>query len=255
VGQVFADFTYDGILSLSLPVEDGGRPSFLKSMSQQGTLDALMFSLDLNLKMKDLSTETDTTGKLVIGANDKLYHHPDTKRISIVKSENLNLTGSWVASMDSLVVKFKELPLIKLPLPGKHFAVFNPAIASIILPRGYGNELLTAFEVITSGRINMIPCPQISELPDLLFTFGDGQTVKITSHEYVVTYEFNIDPRPPVQLCHVAIADSVDYPEYPDNVIVLGSPFLRGFHSIWDWGSQTIGCKYDIFNQVRGLMT
>jgi Eukaryotic aspartyl protease len=238
VGQSFFDFSYDGIMSLSLPTA-GKRPSLLKSLSKAGNLDALTFSLDLTTNMNTRHR----TGKLVIGARDESSLQAETKRISLTKSHHVNLTGSWTAKISSFGIKYENEDLITVPFPKTYLATFNPGIPWIILPRGYGTELHGYFGVIKSDWIRFISCDLIPELPDLLFTLGDGQTVRITSKEYVFRYDYE-DVTPPEHVCHVAIDDSSYHSEYPDNVVVLGSPFLRGFHSIWDWGSETISCKW-----------
>jgi hypothetical protein len=225
------DFTYDGIISLSPPWRKClGKPSLLAALIEIGSLDAPMFSLDLN-------TTENGAGKLIIGAEDKALEYPETIKLPIVNHLNINFTGLWTTSIKSLSIQV-EPNWHKLPFPGEYTAVLDPGTFQTILPKNYGKEVVKFLGGFSYQWINYIQCSLVPDLPDLLFSFGEGQTVRITSEHYVIVISIAH-----VKLCTIAIHDSGDYPELPDDIVILGSSFLRGFHSIWDWGNKTIGRK------------
>jgi saccharopepsin len=226
------DFIYDGIISLSPPWRKGfGLPSLLAAIDERGNLDAPMFSLELNRTQNG-------TSKLVIGAKDMALEHPDTIKLPIVDHPNVNFTGLWTTPIKSLSIQSASNPHQELPFPGEYTAMLDPGTFQTILPRNYGKELLKYLGAVTYQWINLIDCSIVPDLPDLLFTFGKGQTVRITSEEYVLRISIS-----QFTICTIAIDDNSDHDDIPDDIVVLGSSFLRGFHSIWDWGNRTIGCR------------
>jgi hypothetical protein len=191
-----------------------------------------MFSLELN-------TTQNGTGKLVIGAVDTLLEHPDTIKLPVIDDPKGKFTRMWTTPIKSLSVD-PAIPPHEIPFPGDYMAVLDPGIFQTILPRGIGVEILKLLGAYRYQWINAIDCSLVRTLPDLLFTFGGNQTVSMTSKEYVLKIAV-LEGVPAV--CTIAIDDVGEYPDIPDNIVVLGSSFLRGFHSIWDWGNRTISCK------------
>jgi hypothetical protein len=218
------DFVYDGVISLSLPGR--GASSLLKLLEDTSNLDAKMISLDL-------SRSHATSGNLVIGVKDQLMDHPNTVKLPIVEHPNTTFSGLWTTSIKSYTVKSRNIQF-----PTYSHAVLDPGTFQTILPRGYGLPLLALLGAYRYLWINYIDCARVATLPDLVFTFKEGQTVKLTSEDYVVRMDFDgFD----FTLCTIAFDDAKYFPEIPDDTMIMGSSFLRRFHSIWDWENKIIG--------------
>jgi hypothetical protein len=229
----FFDFVYDGFIGLAPPWRnDSGLPSLLTQLDHMGDLDARMFSLELN-------TTHNGTGTLVIGAKDELLEKADTVKLPVVDDLERDIKDMWTTPIRSLSIQSDALPPNELPFPGNSMAVLDPGTFQIILPRQYGIDLLQLLGAQRFLWVNAVPCPLVNNLPDLLFTFNEGQRVRITPEEYVLRIVLGYG----VFLCTIAIDDAIEHPNLPDNTVVLGSSFLRGFHSIWDWGNRTIACE------------
>jgi saccharopepsin len=235
------NWEYDGLVSLAPPwyrsneqSENSGLPSLLSALDAQNDLDAKIFSLELNKTQNG-------TGKLIIGANDDLLHDKSTAKLPIVDYPDTILSGLWTTPIKSMTIQFESYPSIELPFPGNYTALFNPGSFRTTLPRTYGLEFLKLTPARRVQWINMVDCASLDTLPDLLFTFEHNQTVKITPQEYVLKMEILREPH--IELCTIAIDDTSEHEDLPDDVAVFGSSFLRAFHSIWDWENRTIGRK------------
>jgi len=224
-----ADFLYDGILNLSPPWR--GESSLLKSLIGAGNLDANMFSLELS----KLNT---SPGKLTIGAKDALLDHPNT-----IKLPMINHTNDFFANLWTTPIKSYSTPYREIQFPEQSLAVLDPGTFQTILPRRYGRPLLAQLGSIRYEWMNYIDCARVPDMPELVFTFGQGQTVKLTGADYVVKMGFD---EYDLSVCTIAFDDAYYFPEIPDDTMILGSSFLRGFHSTWDWENRIVGCKYPL---------
>jgi hypothetical protein len=233
----FSGYECDGIIGLAPPWrKDFQLPSILAELESKGNLDAPMFSLELN-------TIDGGTGRLVIGADDKLLDHPDTIKLPVVVSPDPEFRKDfgelWTVSLKSVRIQSKTTPPIEMPLADDFIAMLEINTYITILPKRHAEEIWKAIGSVNPSPMPNISCDRVDDLPDLVFKFDGGQTVRLTAKEYVMRI---IDDDLDRSICLIAILDNSDYGVSP-NVAILGTSFLRGFHSIWDWRNRTVSCK------------
>ncbi|KAF2023365.1 hypothetical protein EK21DRAFT_81118, partial [Setomelanomma holmii] len=74
-----------------------------------------------------------------------------------------------------------------------------------------------------------VDCDTRSALPDLVFTFGHGLNITLTGKDYLLDVYDDIIER---RKCVPTILDLGTTGN--DGIILLGTPFLTGLHSVFD---------------------
>lgn len=231
---------YDGVLGLAPPwgVENRYRPNVLSTLLLQKVLDEPLFSLKL-------PTGLDEEGEILFGAiNSKLNNS------ALIDLPVVNVTHPDIFSrrwtVEASHVKFDSPRPLEITLPTGGFAILDSGDPYIILPEAMARNLTAAIGAKPGPAwFHHIPCERRQLLPLLTFTLS-GHDFSISAFEYTL----EIDPPgfyPPGALhtCITTFMSQTDF-LYPRdwNGIALGSPFLRGFYSVWEFEKRKVGRKY-----------
>ena len=233
----------DGVIGLMPPWNKNNDPNgILPNMIAKNLLDSPLFSLKLPLNEHD-------TGELLLGdTNSDLYTG------ELVKLPFVNATDDYGSSFADLWSVAVENVTFDSPVP-LHYDFASGAVAVvsstapyIVLPRELAANLTAAIgakpvQPGVSMPPFMVPCERRQELPNLTFVMS-GHNMTISAFDY--TFEL-MPPCPPYEtpICITTFWAIEDF-GYPDESagIVLGSPFLKGFYGVFDFGSREIGCEF-----------
>ena len=227
---------YDGAMGLAPPWKPStGVPNILSSLSTQGLLDASIFSLKLPIRPTD-------EGEIVFGGGAP---PPGLNGSPLVKLPVINITSppdfptSWAVSATH--VSFDTPRPMNLSLGSAAWALLDSSSPYLILPSGLARNLTMAVGARPGPYwFHNVPCERRQELPTL--TFGlSGYEFNISAFEYTLEVD-GMFPRAG-KMCVTTFMESGDF--FPDSWggVVLGSPFLRGFWSVWDFGERSVGCE------------
>lgn len=232
-----------GILGLGNPHAGGavkGSRSPLMNAAAQGSLKTNKFGL----KLAD-------PGQLMIGdANHQLFHGPISWFPLSNNTSKLILPAAWQTNTGSGGVKF-ELPSGQYRewRLDNHTALFSSAWPYIYLDTKIGSYLIQAlgFDFDQLFLPPNVPCAERIYMPDVSLTIA-GHTFILSPFDYTIEWKFPGHP----MICVSAF--SIFDPEagYDSQQIILGSPFLRKYYSIYDYDSKAIGCKSLLFFKTLG---
>lgn len=126
-----------------------------------------------------------------------------------------------------------------------HTAILSTSFPHIALPRGLAQRLTERCG--TTEMTSPLSCESRTMLPDLTLTLGPD------SHEIVLTpwdYMFEVEDQIYGKRC---ILPFVDLPEWLDGYgyIMLGTAFLSGLYSVFDYDSQTISREPNLACPVK----
>ena len=207
------------------------RPNILSTLLSRKTLTEPIFSLKLPIGLDD-------EGEILFGAtNSKLY---SSARINL---PFVNVTKPPFASLWTVQashISFASPHLLNYTLPAGDFAALSSAHPYLILPSILAVNLTAAIGAESAPAwFSHIPCERRQELPSLTFTL-DGHEVSISALEYTL----EVDPPQLGRTCITTFygAEELGFPSDWEGMM-LGSPFLKGFYSVWDFESRKIGRK------------
>ena len=233
----------DGAIGLMPPWNRNNHPnSILRNLIEKGLLENHFFSLKLPANAND-------TGELLLGDTNSDLYTGDLLKLPFVNATDDY--GSLFADLWSVAV---ENITMNTPIPLRYdlgpgaVAVLSSAVPYIVLPKELAKNLTLAIGAEPlQGGISMppymLPCERRQELPPLTFGMG-GHNLSLSAFDY--TFELSL-PNPPYEapVCITTFWSIEDF-GYPDaNAgIVLGSPFLKAFYSVFDFGKREVGCEF-----------
>jgi hypothetical protein len=166
--------------------------------------------------------------QLTLGFIDSQLHRGELEYIPVITASGIgDATTGWKTDAESATLH--TFPPRYFNLSGRE-AVFSTSTAFIRLP------LLVMLEIVDALGLEFIPlvppsapCRLIHQLPNLTFNFA-GYRFNITPNDYMLPWplKHNHD-----LTCVCAIESSRDLPN-GTAAIVLGSAFIRSFHSVFD---------------------
>ena len=95
----------------------------------------------------------------------------------------------------------------------------------------------------------LVDCDRVASFPSLQIWLN-GQTVALSGEDYV--YKWTTPPDStrcpaPIEEC-VLVIGSLGPPEgpegFPEDLVILGTAFLKKVYSVYNWDEQTISCKW-----------
>lgn len=229
---------FDGMLGLVPPWNDHNNPmgypthpTYLSLLADGELLDENIFSLMLPRTLKD-------EGEVMFGGTNPDLHADNFRTVSLVSDDNLQyqLKGLWNVPIDSVTLN-TSVPL-HLAIPNYTATIVSEPI--IGLPRKFADDIL---EIIGAEPFNLlwdaVPCDRRPYLPELTFSIG-GHNLTITAYDYTFEFEmpFGFEPA-----CIVWFGRNEDW-GYGENLVVLGNLFLKGFYTVFDFGSKEMRCEY-----------
>jgi len=103
------------------------------------------------------------------------------------------------------------------------------------------------------GLFYSIPCERRQELPTMTFNLG-GQNFSISAFDYTLEIDAEWLRPEPGRICVLGMVNA-DWYIFPQGTLILSSPFLRGFYSVFDAGKGEVGCKSTLDDHHRMLHT
>ncbi|KAI9769218.1 MAG: Vacuolar protease A [Geoglossum simile] len=225
---------FDGVLGLAPPWRKGNYPDVPNALSlllSNNLLSSPLFSL------KVPRTEHDE-GELLLGAtNPSLYTPP------LITLPIKNATGTaqsrfsdlWTVAATDITFD-TALPLHR-PLSTHYIALLDAANPWLILPSDFAGLLI---EAIGAERgpywYHNVPCSRRGELPALTFTLG-GRNFSISAFDYI----HEVDLKESGLICITTFWPASEFLVDDSDIIVLGSPFLKGMYGVFDMEKREIG--------------
>ena len=234
---------YDGVLGLAPPWnKDSATPNILSSLVTQNRLPSQVFSLKLPVYSNE-------TGELSLGSSNPEFYHPGSRPVPVIPIPDTAYDrNKWTVPTSHISLN-TSIPL-NLTLEGNGtYAFLDSGDPYIILPDAYARDVLAAIGAQRGPSIivHHVPCWRRQELPRLTFTLN-GQDFSISAFEYTVEADFG---REVGIVCMTTIYSQGDFALRSSDGIVLGSPFLRGFYSIFDFGEREVTCKLTCSRYLR----
>lgn len=232
------DYGYDGIIGLAPPWRSQGgsyMPNTLSGLLPQ--LDAPIFSLKLPTKEGD-------QGELLLGATNRDLYVSEPTTVPLSNHTDSSFPASWTLPAEAITFN-SQVPLQTTCGssdwgPGPCNALIDSSIPYIMLPHALADNITAAVGAQPGPMwFYNVPCERRQELPTLTVTLG-GHNFSISAFEYTLEVEILHEG----VACLVSIMDESDFSlPRPWNGIILGSPFIRGFYSVFDMEKREIGCK------------
>ncbi|KAH7080948.1 aspartic peptidase domain-containing protein [Paraphoma chrysanthemicola] len=240
-GGLTDDDFFDTVLGLALnPSYDiwGNftAPGPFQNMVAQGLIPESIFSLTL-------PRTDDTLGQLVLGTlpanvvRDELVEVPlnDTRLGEGSELWDFYTSNGWQISVESIEMSqaASDTGEMVTLLDDQKIAVITSSYPYIGLPReatAKANQLLGL-----AGRATWVDCNTRSKLPDLVFTFRPGINITLIARDYLLEVYDDIFERRKCVTTFLNLGTTGD-----DGIILLGTPFLTGLHSVFDADRRSI---------------
>jgi saccharopepsin len=240
---------FDSVLGLAFdgpsfidPVTPSLLPSPFRTMMANGILDANMFSISFP------RNETETGDLTFGGLNEDLF---EGELISHPLS--LQNTTNWQIHIESV-------SLIKGLDENDHdhawensgsgyTALIYTSYPGIILPFNLAQSVIGKIHPNRSDctYAPVVDCDRVASLPSLQIGLN-GQNVTLSGEDYVFKWTTPEGACPiPIEECALYI-DSLPPPggrdEFPEDLVILGTSFLKKVYSVYNWDEQTISWKF-----------
>ena len=207
-------------------------PSPMSTLIREG-------SLDRNIVSMLLPRDDDDLGDLMFGAVDEALYSGDLSTHPLYPPD----TTQWQIELNSAHISNSGGAVIhNESFPG-YTARLHTAYPFIILPPTLGETIVNATGADCSDGCKgcVVPCNELHKLPHLTFNLG-GHNVTITGEDYAVKTDIRWPFCKYSVRCELVIGPgSKDYLE--PKTIELGSAFLRGLYSVFDYDARSIHCK------------
>ena len=227
---------YDGVLGLATPwkAQEQGLPNILSVMQSQASLPSPVFSLRYPRNTSDL-------GELRLGHDGLTGASRETRNMLPVidpQNEYGAWKGDWVVPANSM--SFDSPRPLHLVLPKGGYALLDLASPYIMLPDEMAKNITAAIGAERGPLwFNNIPCARRAFLPDFSVQL-QGHTYSVSPWEYTMEVDF------PQQglVCATTFFGTGEFAmPLGEGGILLGNPFMRAFHSVFDFGKREVGCK------------
>ena len=230
---------YDGVLGLAPPWNNGTQePNMLSNLVTHGKLDSPIFSLKLPVRPKD-------KGEFMLGGTNRDLYDSNPVRLRVIDpSREEFFPDQW--TVPASYIDFATDRPLNMSLGDDSFAVLDAGSPYLILPDELAKNLTLAIGAQDGPYwFRSIPCERRQELPLLTFNLS-GHNFSISAFEYTL----EVDIPNAGTTCLTTFWEGSEF--FPRNFkgIVLGSPFIRGFYSIWDMGNREVGCMYSSQSMV-----
>lgn len=208
---------YDGILGLGIPPVNSSRRSLIGELlkaSQVSHVFALLLSGDEAHFKSHVSFGTHQAGRLAEGPLTWLpLKH--------------NANGYWAFELEQVFVAGKPLLHPSICGGSRCLAVLDTGCAGLLASRTVVQNISANLGVLGS-------CANFDELPNLVFQAnGKNMAFPLRPADYVRRSA-------PMTGCKLAM-DELPVSGMPQNVIILGLPFLRRYYSVYDADLKRIG--------------
>jgi saccharopepsin len=225
---------FDGVLGLMPPwnLESLDPPGVLNAMQDQHLLDSNVVTLLLPPNYDDL-------GEIGFGGIEKEKIQGDLTWLPV---EDLGwgvMEDQWTTSATDIFLETPSPHHFDLRSRERPGAALTTVTPFLILPEGIARTIHEAIGTDFDGSpIGVVPCEKRSELPDLTFT--------LSGHNFTLSaFEYTKELGPAMHGCAPMFEDATEF-GIPNDAMVLGTPFFRGFYTALDFEERRIGCKFTI---------
>ncbi|KAK8078519.1 hypothetical protein PG996_004689 [Apiospora saccharicola] len=234
---------YDGVLGLSPRfgvdsemIPNDRLPSPWSRMVEEGVLDANLFAIEVprgDLSFGAINTkynDAQFTSLPLVRDDDRLWAveahlirwdnqtHPIERRFDDVDDDDDDKNAAHEEEKKNTIAVFTTEPIIAIP----DTAFVRKIYRSI--PAWAWKERWQ----------RLLDCAALDHLPDLVFELGGGQTFAVTARQYAYPVR-----RQGEVLCHLGLHSTAFYKgcyygSAPRGAVVLGTPFLNAYYSVYD---------------------
>lgn len=225
---------YDGAVGLAPPWKLGARvPNLLAALQSQDLLDKPVFSLKLPVGPDD-------EGEILFGAIPESIDASNLVTLPVINvTSPPDFSDAWTVSATH--ISFDSPSPMNVSLGLASWALLDSSSPYLILPTGLARNLIQAIGARRGPYwFHNIPCERRQELPILTFGLG-GHEFGVSAFEYTLEVD-GLFPHAG-KMCVTTFMEAGEF--FPDSWegVVLGSPFLRGFWSVWDFGEGNVSCE------------
>ena len=106
-------------------------------------------------------------------------------------------------------------------------------------------------------RSSSIPCHLRAELPLLEFELGEeGEKFSVSAFDYTMEVDYAKMGYPSIGTRCASLILPVEDIGLPSDgeMIMLGSAFLKGRYSVWDWGRMEVGCEFYLLSPLVRIL-
>jgi hypothetical protein len=245
----FMAYPWDGILGLAS--DDLNSPPGVKgpltNIVEQGHLDTGILSIMLGRWDNVIGL---VPGEIVFGGvNEEMLKENSSIRFLPMANKTDSprdhwrppfYNGTWQVIAQRVSFSWfnktsQQNETVSYEMPANGSARFDTARPQILLPDSVAQALAAiAQPTLHPGMPPTIPCNAISQLPDLIFVLG-GEEFVLKPTDYVLQGMGLIDKFD----CMYVISSGKGV--IPSDLIVLGSPFTRGFYLVLDRKKRVVG--------------
>lgn len=207
------NLSVDGILGLGFTrsSEESTNSPFY-NMILQGLLEEPLFSLYLG-------DDEEGDSEIIFGGTNEDHYHGDIVYLPMRRG------FFWEVNLDTISLGHQDIRLDPMG------AVFDSGTSTIALPEILAQSL--NLEIGARRNENgqfIVDCDKRERLPDLTITLV-GYKFTLAPSDYIIQAEASC----------VSVFIGVDIPSPTGPVILLGTPFLKRWYSIYDFGKNAVG--------------
>ncbi|AGO10765.1 AaceriAGR407Cp [[Ashbya] aceris (nom. inval.)] len=206
--------SYEGVFGLGhRELAKGGQVPPVYNMLERGQLKEPVFGIFLPKDLQHINE-----GEIIFGGYD------DTKFSGPLEWLPVTKKGFWE-------VEFNSISTGNSSVQGEgQGAILDTGSSLTLLPTELFDKFNGALEAALGiNNSNPIPCSLRDSAPDVVFELG-GKKFAITGNEYIM---------PAGPACMITIRPQPS--DAQSNAVILGTPFLRKFYSVYDLGSDRVG--------------
>ena len=189
------------------------------NMIQQGLLDKPIFALYLG------SNHTNSS-EIIFGGMNMGHYHGNIDRLPM-RAKSV----TWEVDLDAISMGEQTVEMDDVG------AIFDSGTYSIALPSTLAQSLNRELGARhgDNEQHDIIDCDSLDTLPELTFM--------LAGHNFTLAPADYVDVRKAESGSHscVSLITSLDLPSPPGPVVLLGTPFLRRWYSVYDQGNDSIG--------------
>ena len=223
LGFIDLYFNYDGVLGLAprwnSSLDTTTLPSPWLTMVNQSLLDANLFAIDLPHTPFDLSSSP-RVGELSFGGTNPKYNSSTFTSLSLSDYTD----RVWAIEAQSFTWTNRTHP-IHTTFSNFTLAGFDTSSWYIGLPSTLADEINAQVQPLCTFVFCYVPCSQRHVMPDFVFGIG-GKEVRVSAMDYAQEVGQGS--------CTFNVLDSRAVGGFPVDAIVLGTPVMNAFYSVFD---------------------
>jgi hypothetical protein len=127
-------------------------------------------------------------------------------------------------------------------------ALLITAFPLLGFPRSLGDDFLSRLPPkpsVCGGQL-VTPCSEVPNLPDLVIRFANDQDIVLKGADYVTEMMLPWCSQPVIECMPLvdSIPENIPEIEFPTDLMILGSPFLKNVYAVFDWNKRRVGCEF-----------